>query len=241
MIILVVAFISGVLTIAAPCILPLLPVIVGGSIEKKTNNTKRALIVTGSLVVSVVVFTLLLKSITSFLVVPNYVWQVVSGVIVIALGSNYLFPRLWEAFSSKTKIYTKSNAVLGRTFTNNTTTGAVLTGFALGPVFNSCSPTYAFIVASVLPVSFAQGFAYLLAYALGLGMALLAVALAGQIVVQKLGWITNPNGWFSKVIGAVFIVVGFSVLFGLDKQAQTYILERGWYAPISGFENRFRN
>lgn len=241
MIVFIASFLAGVLTIAAPCILPLLPVIVGGSIDKtKQNNTRRAFIVTGSLVVSVVLFTLLLKATTALLGVPQSVWQWISGLIVIALGLNFLFPQAWETVAAKTNIYNKSNSLLGKTFTDKSTGGAILTGLALGPVFNSCSPTYAFIIASVLPVSFGQGFLYLIAYAVGLGLALLAVALVGQSIIQKLGWATNPYGWFSKVIGAVFIAVGLFVLFGLDRQLQTYILDQGWYAPIADLENRIR-
>ena len=33
---------------------------------------------------------------------------------------------------------------------------------------------------------------------------------------------------------------GISVLFGLDKKAQTFILDRGWYDPISGLEEKLR-
>jgi cytochrome c biogenesis protein CcdA len=240
MILLIAAFLAGVLTIAAPCILPLLPVIVGGSIDKKQNNVLRALIVTGSLVVSVILFTLLLKFTTSLLSVPAFVWQLLSGLIVILLGLNYLFPKLWEHISSITKIYNRSNALLGKFFTRKSYSGAVLTGFALGPVFNSCSPTYAFIVASVLPVSFTQGVVYLFSYALGLGIALLAVALSGQALVQKVGWLTDPKGWFVKLIGVLFILVGVSVVLGLDKQLQSFILDQGLYAPITELEAKLR-
>lgn len=240
MIIFIAAFLAGVLTIAAPCILPLLPVIVGGSIDKKQNNVLRAVIVTASLVLSVILFTLLLKATTSLLSVPALVWQMLSGTIVILLGINYLVPQLWEHVSSKTKLYNRSNAVLGKVFTKQSYGSAVLTGFALGPVFNSCSPTYAFIVASVLPVSFSEGVIYLLAYALGLGLALLAVALSGQALVQKLGWLTNPKGWFIKLVGISFIVVGLGVMLGVDKQLQTYILDQGWYAPIADIEDKLR-
>jgi cytochrome c-type biogenesis protein len=240
MIIFIASFLAGVLTIAAPCILPLLPVIVGGSIDKKQNNVLRAVIVTGSLVVSVVLFTLLLKATTTLLSVPVIVWQILSGVIVILLGLNYLFPKFWEQVSSTTKIYNRSNALLGKVFTNQSYAGAVLTGFALGPVFNSCSPTYAFIVASVLPVSFSQGLVYLFAYALGLGIALLAVALSGQVIVQKLGWATNPKGWFVKVVGVLFVLVGILVILGVDKQLQSFVLDQGWYAPVAELEDSLR-
>jgi cytochrome c biogenesis protein CcdA len=116
----------------------------------------------------------------------------------------------------------------------------ILLGAALGPVFNSCSPTYALIVAVLLPASFVSGLAYLLAYALGLGVILLLISIFGRALVTKMRWMSNPHGWFQKCIGILFIVVGFMVVFGFDKKIQTYVLEKGWYDPIMKIEESFR-
>lgn len=243
MTLIIASLLAGMLTIAAPCILPLLPVIIGGSVSPAGTGVARRirpLVITTSLALSVVVFTLLLKATTVLLGVPQMVWQVLSACIVIVLGLNLIFPQLWEVFTSRTKLYTGSNKILGKTLGQSGLGGAVLTGLALGPVFNSCSPTYAFIVAAVLPVSFARGLVYLVSYALGLSLALLLVAYAGQAAITKLGWLTNPKGVFVKILGISFIVVGLFVLFGLDKKLQTFVLDKGWYAPISGLEERLR-
>ena len=61
MLLLLISFIAGVLTILAPCVLPLLPVIIGGSISGKTKEKSRPYIIAASLAASLVVFTLLLK------------------------------------------------------------------------------------------------------------------------------------------------------------------------------------
>lgn len=39
---LLLSFVAGVLTVAAPCVLPLLPVIVGGSIVRTDSNSELA-------------------------------------------------------------------------------------------------------------------------------------------------------------------------------------------------------
>jgi cytochrome c biogenesis protein CcdA len=240
----ILSFIAGVLTIAAPCILPLLPIIVGGSIASEDDDDKarfnRALIVTASLAASVIAFTLLLKATSALLGISQMFWQTISAIIVIALGINFLQPILWEKVSVKFQLYTGSNKALGKASRNKGVWSGVLTGVALGPVFNSCSPTYAFIVASVLPASFGRGLIYLALYAIGLSVALLLVALTGQGISRKLGLLTDPRGRFTKVLGIVFILVGLALLFGLDKKAQTYILEQGWYDPISQLEEKLR-
>ncbi len=231
MTIIIAAFFAGILTALAPCILPLLPIIIGGSIDG-SRSLKKPLTIVGSLAVSVIVFTLLLKASTSLLGVPVEVWQWISGGLLIGLGLLIVFPKLWEWLALKTGA-SKLGTIKVK---SGSTLNDIITGASLGPIFNSCSPTYLFIVGIILPGSFAQGFAAIIAYALGLSLILLAIAIGGRSVVQRLGWAANPHGAFRKVLGTLFIIVGLAILLGLDKQLQTYILDKGWYAPISNLE-----
>lgn len=245
MTLLILSFIAGVLTVAAPCILTLLPVIVGGTIARGGSTDKeqkqlwyRPIIIASSLAVSVILFTLLIKFSTSLLGVPQMVWQVISGIIILLLGINFLKPELWEHIPLVNQLNLGSNKLLGKSYSKKNIGGDVLIGVSLGPVFSSCSPTYALIVASLLPLSFIQGLLYLFVYAIGLAATLLLIAYAGQSVVTKLHWLSNPNGWFRRSIGLIFIVVGLVILFGLDKKFQSFVLDRGWYNPISNLEQR---
>lgn len=238
---LVVSYFAGILTVAAPCVLPLLPVIIGGSIASNggKNHWWRPLVITGSLAASVVLFTLLLKATTSLLGVPQIVWNSISGIIVLLFGITLLFPHAWEWFVLKTGLYGRTNALMQRTGrTHPGIAKDILMGASLGPVFSSCSPTYALIVAVVLPTSFFQGLGYLVAYALGLATILLLIAIAGQSLVKKLGWLSNPSGRFRKVVGVLFVIVGLATLTGLDRSFQAYVLERGWYDPIMQLEQK---
>lgn len=239
---LVLSFIAGVLTVAAPCILPLLPVVISGSVfsESKKPSWFTPVIITSSLAVSIIVFTLLLKATTALLGVPVMVWQTISGLIIILFGIYTLWQTAWARISSQLHFEQLGNKLFKRSNGFTGTKRAVFTGLALGPIFNSCSPTYALIVASVLPASFAQGLIYLIAYVFGLTGTLLIVGILGQTAVQKLGWLANPNGWFKRGLGVILIVVGVSIVFGLDKKFQAFVLERGWYDPISQLEEQFR-
>lgn len=239
----ILSFVAGVLTVAAPCVLPLLPVIIGGSIlesgkDKLRRQWLRPLVIAASLAGSVIVFTLLIKATTTLLGVPQLVWQIVSGVIVLLLGLHFLGLHLWEKFSSSSGLFSRSNQLLSKAYQRQGLGGAILIGAALGPVFNSCSPTYALIVATVLPVSFAQGLLYLSAYAIGMSATLLLVAYLGQAFVARLRWLSNPSGWFKKFIGVLFLIVGIAVVLGLDRKLQAYVLDQGWYDPIGRFERR---
>lgn len=233
---LILSFLAGVLTVTAPCVLIFLPVILGGSFAGKADKL-RPLVVTASLVTSVVVFTLLLRATTTLLGVPQQFWQILSGTVVILLGLHYLGVPLWEKFMGKIGLPTLANRELASANKQTGMGGAILTGAALGPVFASCSPTFAFIVAAVIPADFVLGLIYLIIYALGMATTLLAIAYAGRAVLGKLRALNNPNGWLPKFIGALFIIVGIAVATGLDKSFQSFVLEQGWYDPITNLEN----
>lgn len=236
-----VSFIAGVLTIAAPCIIPLLPVIVGGSVLHGNEKDKKQsfihpIIIISSLIISIVVFSLLLKATTALLGIPTQVWSFLSGIIVVAFGISLLKPELWENVMIATNLQSKANLRLAKSQSQSGVKRDILLGASLGPVFNSCSPTYALIIAAILPVSFITGLSYLFAYALGLGVSLLVVSLVGHSVVRKFAGITQPGSVFMKVIGIIFVLVGVMLIFGLDKQFQTFILENGFYQPIEKLE-----
>lgn len=238
----ILSFVAGALTVLAPCILPLLPIIIGGSSlsadENEGGNLTHAIVICLSLALSVLTFSLLLKASTILLGVPQFAWQAISAIIVILFGINLLFPMLWAKISINLKIENKSQRFLGSSTKHKGILRDILIGAALGPVFASCSPTYALIVATILPQSFINGLIYLVFYCLGLASVLLSIGLLGQSLVKKLGWASNPNGWFRKSLGIIFILVGVAVLFGLDKQIQTLIIESGLYDPIRKIEQR---
>ncbi len=243
MTLLLVSFLAGVLTTLAPCILPLLPVIIGGGLNSReggSSNLKRGIIVVGSLAISVIVFTLLLKASTVLLGIPQELWRIISGGIVLLLGINYLFPTLWQRLVLALNLSGRSNKNLYKAAGNSSITGAIATGAALGPVFTSCSPTYALIVAAILPASFLAGLLYLTAYTVGMVSVLLIVIWLGQKIVKKLGWALNEHGIFHKIIGIIFVIVGVGVLLGADKAVQSWLLERGVYDGTTGLEEMIK-
>ncbi len=235
------SFLAGALTVAAPCVLPLLPIILGGSIETTQNENRSRyapFVIILGLVLSVIIFTLLLKASTSLLGVPQLVWQAISAGIILLFGLSFLFPTAWSLVSTKLGLQKNSDLMLDRAAHQRGFFGNFFMGAALGPVFNSCSPTYALIVAIILPRSFEEGLTHLVAYALGLGVVLLAIALIGRSFVQHLRPIANPNGYFRKGLGLLFVLVALLVFTGYDKKFQAYVLEQGWYDPIANFEQK---
>jgi len=180
MTLLIASFVAGLLTILAPCVLPVLPVIIGGAMTSGKSGVRRPLIIVSALAISIFGFTILLKASTLLLGIPQSVWQFLSASIIIGLGVSYVFPTVWERLSLSSGAAVRSQEVLSSANRRDGAAGAVLTGAALGPVFTSCSPTYLFIVAAILPAEFWLGIAYLSAYVVGLALILLLAALLGS-------------------------------------------------------------
>lgn len=224
---LIISFLAGVLTVLAPCVLPLLPVIIGGSVAGTRKS--KPFIIALSLSISVIIFTFLLKVSTVFISIPQQVWSYISGVIIIFFGLTLVFPALWERVFLKFNLFVsrKGNTLLAEGVKKESIKGDVLIGAALGPVFSTCSPTYFVILATVLPQSFLKGFVYLISYVLGLSVMLLLISILGQKLVSKLEGASNPHGKLKKILGVLFLLVGIFIMSGLDKRIQTAVINSG--------------
>ncbi len=234
MLALVGAVLAGVLTTLAPCVLPLLPVIVGGSLAPdadRSAQTRRAVVVAASLGLSVAAFTLALKGTTALIGVPPQTWQWLSGGILVTLGLVSVFPGVWDRAAAAVSLQSRTQRGLRGARAQDGLTGQVLTGAALGPVFSSCSPLYAYVVVTVLPADLGYGLVLLAAYCLGLSATLLVIALAGQRAVSRLGWAADAHGWLRRSLGVVFVAVGLVVLLGWDREVQAWVLEHSPVAP----------
>lgn len=97
MLLLIISFLAGCLTILAPCVLPLLPIIVGSSVNNDNKDRARPYVIVSSLALSIIFFTLLLKVSTVLINLSPSVLTGISGGLLIALGASALFPELWEA------------------------------------------------------------------------------------------------------------------------------------------------
>jgi len=223
MFLLIGAFIAGILTVLAPCVLPLLPVIIGGSVSGDTKDGRRPFLIASSLAVSLVAFTILLKATTLLITVPPQVFTYVSGGIITVLGLATLFPFTYTRLIGALGLEHRAQSLLGKgTSSKRQWLGPVITGAALGPVFSSCSPVYAYILATVLPVHFAMAMSYIVSYVFGLTLILLAVGYYGQRLTTRLRFASDPRGVFQRGLGVLFIIVGVLIITGSGTRLQVW-------------------
>lgn len=222
------SFVAGFLTVLAPCLLPLLPVVIGGTFASENNIKRGPYLVIASLLVSIIIFTLIIEFTSSFIYIPTEFWHYFAGILVLFVGLTFLFPSVWSgALISRFSVW--SNKLLGKNIKRSGAVGDILIGSSLGPVFSACSPTYLLIIAIILPSGFFEGLLYLFAYVLGLGVVLLFIALLGQTAVEKLRILSKEKGYFKITLGIVMIIIAVAIFTGFDKKFGTFLFDAGFF------------
>lgn len=235
---LLLSFVAGVMTVLAPCILPLLPVVIGAGVGARDRFT--TLRVVGALALSIILFTFVLKVSTLFIAVPPQFWTFLSGGMIGLVGLTFLFPTAWGKLPGVNRLNRTSNELLGTGYTKKSAVGDYVMGAALGPVFSTCSPTYFLILATILPVSFVLGTVYLLAYVAGLATILFLIARLGERFAGKLAVIASDTGWLKRGVGMLLILVALLIVTGSDKVLETTLLDAGWF-DITTIEYQISN
>lgn len=223
------SFLAGFLTVLAPCSLFLVPTIVVGSSSGK--NPLRPWIIVFSLGLSVFLFSLLVKGSSLAFRIPDFVWTWISGLLLGFFGFTLLFPHIWERLVQKFSLGS-SQKWLHHGSQKEGPWGALVMGASLGPVFSTCSPTFAVLLAVILPTNFLLGTINIGLFVLGMMIPFLLIGIGGQKVVQKFRFAANPNGWFRKSLGIILLLVGLMVITGYQKTIEKTVLEKGYLGPI---------
>jgi thiol-disulfide isomerase/thioredoxin len=177
-------------------------------------------VVAVSLAASVFAATVLLKWLTVAAGLPPQVWRWLSASLLVLAALALWFPPAWDRISDRTGLAEVARRGLSASRRIDGPLRWVVTGAALGPVFSSCSPVYAFILASVLPSEPAYGLLLLLAYVVGLAAAVLGLSVGGLRLVRRLGWAINPHGWVRRVAAAGLMLTALLVGSGLQRTAE---------------------
>src|SRR5690606_3970810 len=160
--------------------------------------------------------------------IPPEVWTYIAGGIVLLFGLTLVFPNAWFAISEKLG-FEKSQQLIQSASQTGGKKGMIFLGMALGPVFASCSPTYALILAVVLPQDFTMGITAMIAYCIGLFVPLFLIAYGGRRVLGGFRWFANPQSGFRKGLGVLLVVVGLLIVTGYEKKLEAALLDNGYF------------
>jgi cytochrome c biogenesis protein CcdA/thiol-disulfide isomerase/thioredoxin len=214
------AFIAGIVTILSPCILPVLPILLSGSVN---SNKNKAFGIVAGFVISFSFITLFFSSVVRALDIPGDFLRIISIVIIFLLGVTLLIPQ----FQAKSELlFAKIANLIPTRQTNSNFIGGVILGLGLGVIWTPCVGP---ILASVITLAAASqvtltSVVITLAYSLGTAIPMLIVIQTGGQLLNNHPWLRKSSGTIQKVFGLVMIFVSIMIYFNLDRQFQTFIL-----------------
>lgn len=127
--VILVGFIGGVITALSPCILPVLPVVLGVSVGRKPSH------VVAGLVVSFAAIALLGTILLSALHLPQSVLRWAGVVLLAWVGLGMIFPPVGEVLQKPFDALPRPTALQEKTRGK----GGFLIGLALGAVYVPCA------------------------------------------------------------------------------------------------------
>lgn len=222
LLLLIFSFIAGIVTVLSPCILPVLPIILSGSLS---GGKKRPLGVVVGFVLSFTFFTLALSTIVKATGISANSLRNFSIIIIALFGLALLIPKFQEKMEI---LFSKLSNYAPKQSQSTGFIGGFLLGLSLGLIWTPCvGPIIAAVItlAATSSVNLASVF-ITLAYSLGTGLPMLAITYGGRALLQKVPWLLNNTQKIQKIFGVIMILIAIAIYFNFDRQFQTYILEK---------------
>ena len=202
---LVLALLAGVITIAAPCTLPMLPILLGASVGQ-TSKVRPVMISLG-FVVSFSLVALALSAITRVFDFDPNVLRSAAAILLAGFGLLMLWPAPFERLAARFGGFSGGNAAA-----DPSVLGGFVLGTTLGLVWTPCAGPVLGSILTVIATSKDTAWAstLLVAYAIGAAIPMLAIAYGGQAVTTRVRSLARIAPRLQQGFGVV--VIGFAVL-----------------------------
>ncbi|MCR4377460.1 MAG: cytochrome c biogenesis CcdA family protein [Rhodospirillales bacterium] len=216
-------FLAGSLTTLSPCVLPLLPVLLGGAVQQ--HRLAPLALATG-LAVSFTTVGLFVASLGFALDIDVGAIRITAAVIMAAFGIVMLSPVLQTVFVRVAAPVTGgANGALSR-LSGDGLSGQFALGLLLGAAWSPCAgPTLgAAIGLAAQSGTVTQAAATMLLFSLGAVVPMLALAYGSrQVVAARRERLANMAKWGKPVMGGSLVVLGLLIVSGLDKSIETQL------------------
>ena len=216
----IISFLEGIITFISPCLLPMLPIYLSYFAGGKERTLRRTVVCALGFVLGfTVIFTAmgaLAGTVGSFLRQYQTAVNLVSGLIVILFGLNFLGALRWNLFrGSQRQVDTSdltfwSSALFGMVFSIGWTP---CVGAFLGSALMLASQQGSILIGTLM----------LLCYSAGLGIPFLLSAVLIDRLKSAFDLIKRHYGLINKLCGGLLILVGLLMMTGLLGRMLTFL------------------
>ena len=203
---LVLALLAGLVTVATPCTLPMLPILLGTSVGQ-TGKVRPAMIALG-FVISFSATALLVSAITGIFDFDPNSLRTGASVLLLGFGLLLIWPTPFEWLSARIGGLSSPS---GNATPRQGNFGGFLLGTTLGLVWTPCAGPVLGSILTVIATSEDTSWAsaLLIVYAIGAAIPMLAIAYGGQAVTTRVRSIARISPRLQQGFG--IIVIAFSI------------------------------
>src|SRR5437660_2816102 len=208
------AILAGILTIAAPCTLPMLPILLGASIGR-AGHLRPAMIALG-FVISFSAVALLLGALTRLFDFDPNLLRSAASILLLGFGLLMLWPAPFEWLSIRLNGWLDlGNASVTP---RDGALGGLLLGTTLGLVWTPCAGPVLGSILTLVATSrdIAWASALLVVYAIGAALPMLAIAYGGQAATTSVRSIARYSPRLQQAFGVVVIAFALLSYFQYD-------------------------
>jgi cytochrome c biogenesis protein CcdA len=211
----VLALMAGVLTIAAPCILPMLPILLGTSVGQHSRS--RPVFIVVGFIATFSAVALLFAASSEVLGLSPDVLRHVAVALLASFGVLMLWKRPFDHLAQRLGRVVNAAHALGQRGGAGRW-GGLLLGMTLGVVWTPCAGP---VLGSILTLiatepDSAKAGTLLVAYALGAGVPMLVIAYGGQYITTRVGGLVRYAVPIQQVFGGLIILTALAMHYQYD-------------------------
>ena len=219
------ALIAGMLSTLSPCVLPLVPIVIGAAIGEHRYGP---VALAAGLALSFVVIGLFVATLGFAVGLNQDLFRSLAAALLILVGGVLLMPRVGAQLAAAAGPVGNWAQAYSGGFSARGLGGQFLAGLLLGAVWSPCvGPTLG--AASVLAAraeNLATVALTMLAFGVGAALPLLAIGLMSREALARWRSRLLAAGSGGKVVlGVLLLAVGVLILTGLDKRLETILVD----------------
>lgn len=221
---LLLSYLAGVLSTLSPCVLPLIPILLGSAVAAHRLGPYA---LAAGLTLSFAGVGLFIATIGVSLGIDQAAFRTGAAVLLIVFAVVLLSDRLQERFAAATSSLSGAGENLLSRLTLEGLSGQFILGLLLGVVWSPCvGPTLgAAITLASQGRDLGRVAATMVLFGLGAGTPLVAIGLLSRQALTRARGRLLATGRVGKgLLGAVMLVLGILILTGADKQFEAWFL-----------------